>query len=377
MSLYKRGETWCYDVKVGRRRERRAVGSDKAEAKRQEKEARARLILQVEGVKEAPLFRDFVMVPEKVDPAEHVLPTTYLDGYAKQHKRSWPRDLSMIRNHLLPFFGDMLMDRITVGDANAYIALRQREGAAPATVQLEINLLKAIYRYAMQLEYVDRSPVHRKKLATRPINNRRERYLSNDEFRRIYEQAAEHLKPILLVAVQTGMRKGELLSLTWEDLDFGQNRIHVRESKNGRSRKIPMSPEVRETLLVLQNLQWHPERVFARRDGRAVDCYKTAWYAALDRAKFKKGDVRFHDVRHTFATHAAQAGAPPEVLKELLGHSTLAMVLRYAHMTDDRMEKAVEGAAGRLSLDKITPLPYEIRDTSGTHMDSQRRVSSL
>ncbi len=114
----------------------------------------------------------------------------------------------------------------------------------------------------------------------------------------IIGEGQEHLKPIILVAVQTGMRKGELLALRWEDLDFDQNRILVRNSKNERPRKIPMSTEVRNLLLILQNRRYHPERVFARRNGQPVNNFNTAWFGALKRAGLVKGDVRFHDLRH-------------------------------------------------------------------------------
>ena len=377
ISVYKRGSTWYYDVKVGRRRERKRVGLDKAEAKQREKEARARLTLQIDGVKKAPAFRDFAMIPDGLEPQEHILLTTYLDGYAKLHKKSWKRDEQVLTLHLIPEFGDLRLDQIGTGDINAFIAKRQQAEAADATIALEINCLKAIYRYARQLEYVERSPVHGKKLATRPINNQRERYLTYEEYKKLYESAAEHLQPILIVAVQTGMRAGELVALEWVDIDFGQNRILVKHSKNGRSRKIPISEEVKQVLMVLQNRQYHPCRVFAYRDGRPVTNFRTAWLGALKRAKLENDDIVFHSLRHTFATHAAQAGAPPEVLKELLGHSTLAMVLRYSHMTDDRMERAIEGVAGRLEMDKLTTFPGDIRDTSGAQTAPERKVASL
>ena len=125
MSIYKRGEVWYYYVKVGNRIERKSAKTrDKAKAKEVEALARARMIQQTESTKTPPKFADFAMIPEGVEPHEHILRDTYYEGHALQHKRSHRRDKAVLKNKLIPYFGHLRMDEITLGDVNRYIAVK-------------------------------------------------------------------------------------------------------------------------------------------------------------------------------------------------------------------------------------------------------------
>jgi integrase len=139
-----------------------------------------------------------------------------------------------------------------------------------------------------------------------------------------------YLREIIIVALNTGMRRGEILSLRWSQVDFMRDLIFVTQTKSGKDRVIPMNEAVRNALLSLSR---EGERVFQ------VDWIKKAWMGALKEAKIE--DFTFHDLRHTAATRLADAGADAFTIASILGHSTIQMSARYTHDTE-RKRRAIE-----------------------------------
>ena len=125
-------------------------------------------------------------------------------------------------------------------------------------------------------------------------NNHRLRYLTKEEIKALYNAAAEHLKPIIVIALNTGVRKGEILNLKWEDIDFRQKIIYILNTKNGEKREIPMNDPLFDTLLKIKK---HPDSpyVFCNKDGKPYGSIKTAFRHALKRAKIR--NFRFHDFK--------------------------------------------------------------------------------
>lgn len=147
---------------------------------------------------------------------------------------------------------------------------------------------------------------------------------------------ADHVTPLVLLALNTGLRRGELLSLCWKDVDLPSRMLTVRaeHAKSGRQRHVPMNDEAFRVLT--QWLQQSDEgvgRLFAVRD------VKTAWGGVLASAKIS--DFRFHDLRHHFASRLVMAGVDLNTVRELLGHSDISMTLRYAHLGPDHLAAAV------------------------------------
>ncbi len=172
------------------------------------------------------------------------------------------------------------------------------------------------------------------------------------------------LRPIVLTALTTGMHFGEILALTWNDVDFRRRQIHVRDSKNGEGRVLEMSSTFMDTL---QHVRRRPQspHVFLGRDGRPVIDVRKAFTNACRRADIS--DFRFHDLRHTFASHLVMNGTDLMTVKELLGHKTLQMTLRYAHLSQSHKRQAIE-ALGRVldghymdTADKMGLLPIPAR----------------
>ncbi len=154
-----------------------------------------------------------------------------------------------------------------------------------------------------------------------------------------------HLRPLILLAINTGMRRGELLSLAWRNVDFQRGVIHVTNTKTGRDRDVPMNSEVRSILLELQRQNEDEAFVFRnRKTGVNLTDVKHGFNGACTDAGLD--DFRFHDLRHTAGTRLADAGADAFTIAEILGHATLQMTKRYTHATDERKRQAVEALSG-------------------------------
>ncbi len=136
--------------------------------------------------------------------------------------------------------------------------------------------------------------------------------------------------------------------MRWSDVDEGKGLLYVRHSKNGEGRPLPINRLVldvfRRCLSVDQVVEGKGEYVFRNGKGERLGEVRRCFQRALKRAGIS--DFRFHDLRHCFAAHLASNGVDVMVLKELMGHKTLAMTLRYAHLFPDRGKKAVEMLAG-------------------------------
>jgi integrase len=208
---------------------------------------------------------------------------------------------------------------------------KQRE-RAPATVNRELEILSKIFTMAEDNGMVASNPC--RKVNKLRQDNRRTRYLIAEEEKRLMAALTgrrAYLKPIVLLAINTGMRRGEILGLEWKNVDLSRGLIYVTNTKSGKDRVIPLNQDARSAL---ESLKRVGPRVFN------VDWIKVAWASALTDARID--DFRFHDLRHTAATRLADAGTDAFTIAAILGHSTIQMSARYTHATDERKRRAVE-----------------------------------
>ena len=136
------------------------------------------------------------------------------------------------------------------------------------------------------------------------------------------------------------MRKGEILNLRWNDINFAENYIRVRDSKNYESRDIPISDHLKRALLNLKEIDGEKDYLFCYHDKKPIEYIYKSFGTALKRAVINK--CTFHSLRHTFATRAVMAGVDIVTLKELLGHKTIQMTMRYSHPSPEHKKKAVD-----------------------------------
>jgi integrase len=171
------------------------------------------------------------------------------------------------------------------------------------------------------------------------VNNRRLRYLSHEEMTRFFEVSDEGLHPLLIAALYTGPRRGELFSLTWQDVDFKLSVIRVVHTKNGEGREIPMTHTLRRMLQHLPR-RFASDYVFHGKTGHSLVDIRKRFHRALQEAGIE-GFV-FHDLRHTFASHLVMAGVDLMTVKEFLGHKDIKITLRYAHLAPDYKRSAID-----------------------------------
>ena len=187
-------------------------------------------------------------------PKPKVIPTfsefarEYLE-FAKGNKKSWDRDMYALRS-LEPFFGSYKLTDISPILIEKY-KLERKQVVSTSTVNKELSIMRRMFNVAISWDKCKLNPVSKVKFFKEAPP--KERILTYDEEKALLDSSHEHLKPILITALNTGMRYGELLNLTWNDVDLESGYIHVRQSKSGKSRNIPMNESVRETLLALES----------------------------------------------------------------------------------------------------------------------------
>jgi integrase len=180
------------------------------------------------------------------------------------------------------------------------------------------------------------------------------RVLSEGEFKLLYGAATRHLKPILLIAFCTGMRKGEILNLKWKDINLEDDYILVRHSKNNESRIIPISENLKSVLQKHKTDDKQDDYLFCYHDKKPMESIYKSFGTALKKSGIKKCTI--HSLRHTFATRAIMAGVDIVTVQELLGHKTIAMTKRYAHPTPEHKRRAVN----LVSIDTYTDTSMKI-----------------
>ena len=323
MGIYKRGDVYYIDYYVDGRRIRKKVGKQKTLAQNALEARKADVIrneYKIPGRKKRILFEAFTKI--------------YLD-YVKGYKKSWKSDEYYIKN-LLKYFRGKSMDSIHSFLIEKY-KLERKKIVKPATVNRELTCLKYMYNLAIKWGYVDKNPVKGVKFFKE--NNERLRFLGAEEEERLIQACKGHLKPIVITALNTGMRRGEILGLKWKNVDFRNWILTVTNTKNGKSRKIPMNGEMRELFTELRKKQ-NGIYVFSNSRGKRYYSLKRSFSSAVKRAELK--DFHFHDLRHTFASNLVMAGVDLVTVKELLGHSSLQMTMRYSHLSERHKLEAVE-----------------------------------
>ena len=220
---------------------------------------------------------------------------------------------------------------------------------SPATVVRYMAALSHAFSIAVkEWGWIDDSPMRK---VSKPRESRgRVRFLSDDERVRLLKACKEssnpYLYPAVVLALSTGMRHGEIMGLTWDDVDLQRGRAVLHETKNGERRAVAITGHVLELLKELgkvrridSNLLFPSRENRPQKPQKPIDL-RTPWEAALKKADIR--DFRFHDLRHSAASYLAMNGASLAEIAEVLGHKTLQMVKRYAHLSEGHTAGVVE-----------------------------------
>lgn len=335
MTIRKRKDTgkWVCDFYYNGERIVRTLkfARTKKEAEQAEAVIMNKVIQQAYGFEPKPdmLFENFVI--------ETFLP------YSEANKKSFYSDVLICRVLVKAFRGKTLrqitppiIEEFKQERLNA--PTKHGHKRSPATVNRLLSVLSKIFSLATDAEIVDSNPC--RKVRKFRLNNQRLRVLSPEEETRLLAalENSKLVKQIVVFALNTGLRRGEIFSLKWSDVDFERGMIQIRESKSNKGRAVPMNSTIRT---LLRSLKRKSEYVFpSPKTGGRLNQIKRSFRRAVMEAGIV--DFRFHDLRHTAATRMADAGADPFTLMKILGHSDIRMTARYTHATDVALKRAVE-----------------------------------
>ena len=200
------------------------------------------------------------------------------------------------------------------------------------------ELNSRVFSKGVTWEMVEESPFDKGETLQFKENNKRLRFLSEDEIIRLLDECPKYLRPVVECAINTGMDKGELLKLKWGQIrnDF----ISLGKYKTRPNRQIPINDDLKALFKqIRRENHLRSEYVFTRNGKTPMNSIKRGFKAALIRAGIE--DFRFKDLRHTFTSHFTMRGGSLKELQELMGHTTMTMTLRYAHLSQEHKKKAV------------------------------------
>lgn len=324
---YKRGNNWAIDYLTPEGvRKREIVGPNKSIA---EKVLQKRLVLMAEN-KHLDVRRNAkVKLSDMVD--------KYIEMYLKPNRPTWWKSEKNNLRHLLNFFGQKHLHEITTLNIEEFRQERLKS-VGKNSVNKNVACLRAMYNKAIEWGlFHGINPASKIKMFK--FDSKRTRYLEREEISRLLSNCNGHLKDIVEFAINTGMRQGEIFHLKWRDINFNTGIIYALQTKTNEIKEIPMNENVRN---VLVRVRKDPESsyVFPSKDGKPFDNVKKSFKTALIKSGIE--NFRFHDLRHTFASHLVMSGVDLLTVKELLGHKDLKMTLRYAHLSCNHKVQAVK-----------------------------------
>lgn len=335
--VQKRGNWWL-DYRYNGRRYRKKVGPSKSVAKA----AWAKIQIEIAENKFLDIKKEQRIKLE--DFADE-----YFELHCKVNHRSPESAAGSQIKVLKRYFPGKYLHEITPIEIEKFKAERVKE-VSPATVNRALTCLKAIFNKAIKWRKFDGSnPVKEVKFFKE--ENHKLNYLEVEEIRRLILASQGAIKPVVIVALNTGMRRGEILNLKWQDIDFKQGIIELLKTKSGKKRMIPMNEDVKNILISVRKNPNSPY-IFCNRNGEPLKDVRTAFATALRRAGVKR--IRFHDLRHTFASQLVMSGADLNTVRELLGHSDLKTTLIYAHLSKDHKTRAVNALCQKISCPPIS-----------------------
>ncbi len=297
----------------------------------------------------------------------------WLEDYASLNVRARTLDdySQVVRVHLLPFFGTMPLSSITPGKVQEYLAGKIRSGLSPRTVEKTLTVLKMMFKQGEICGYLSDNPG---RFVQAPRKEHREMdFLNPEEIRRLLDATSPEYYPLFATAIFTGARQGELIGLQWGDIDFDRALIFIRrtfDQKHGYGP--PKSAMGRRTINMTQELisilkEHKAEQAFAQSDGlvfpnragNPISCQNMVtreFYPALDRAGLRR--VRFHDLRHTFASLLVHLGASPKYIQAQLGHGSISVTMDvYAHLLPETAAGVTEQFDDLVFSRNVLPLP--------------------
>lgn len=259
------------------------------------------------------------------------------NDYSQRNKKSWTTDVS--RGKLIEqYFGSSyIISKLKPEKIETFKEHLLKANKTKATVNRYLEQLSSMFSMAVDNGYLKENPC--RKVKKFPTQNYTVRYLTKDEEQRLYEYLPPYLKPIVTVALKTGLRKSNILQLRWEQIDFKLKCITVPENKGNKFIVLPLIEPLYSMFKELAEDDCEGY-VFKNPDtGLPYQDIKKSWNTALEAAGIS--NFRFHDLRHTVGTRLAEQNIPVNVIKDILAHSDVRTTMRYVHLTENSKANAL------------------------------------
>jgi len=345
MSVRKRGDKWIVDIDYeypdGRRERVRKVSpvQTRRGAEAYERELRQALLSGTFGGKE---------VKENIVPTVAEFADEFQETYSRNNNK--PSEVrnkeSAMRVHIVPYFGTHRLNQIGERDIERFKAHLFETGLSSKSINNYLACLRRMFAVAKEWALIERVPEVKWLRCQAPTFD----FFDFDEADALVDAAQNEWKTMILIALKTGLRQGELLELRRPDLSPDLEKIRVSRSyfrgqvtstKSGKAREIPLCDTARDALRAHFESHRH-ELVFCTKSGEqltAPQCRRPL-YRTCKKAGLR--EVGWHVLRHTFASHLVMRGAPLKVVQELMGHGSMAMTLRYAHLSPQAKHAAIQ-----------------------------------
>ena len=272
----------------------------------------------------------------------------YLIEHSARNKtsRSHIRDRSLAK-HLMQHFGDLTLNKINPKLISEYKTKRIREGASPRTVNYELAVMGHAFNLAIkEWEWCTDNPVI--KVSKEKVNNFIERWITDEEEERLLKVSRKWLQEMIVFALYTGLRQGEELNLQWPQIDLFRKTMTILEQKNEGRDTLPLNKKALEVLKSRAKIRHiNTNLIFCTPKGTRINARNLlrAFYTATKKAGIE--GLRWHDLRHTFATRLVQDGVDVYTIQKLGRWKEISMVKRYAHHSPESLRSGVE------ALDKV------------------------
>ena len=264
--------------------------------------------------------------------------------YISTYKSPNSTDESILRNHVLPRFGEVHLDDIKKADLIAHHQSRLASGAKPGTANKDLILMSYIFNLALKWEVPGVKGNPAKGIPLFEENNKRERYLTTQETAQLYQALLEspnkQLRYIIPMLSLTGARKRELLDAQWQDFDLSRRDWRIPKTKSGRARHVPLSKGAVDLIASVPRFEGCPYFLPNPQTYLPFVSIYHAWNTA--RTSVGLADVRIHDLRHSFASFLINAGRSIYEVQKILGHTQISTTQRYSHLSQETLIDAAD-----------------------------------
>lgn len=263
--------------------------------------------------------------------------SNFLD-YSKLNKKTYTHDRGRI-NLILTFWKDSrTAESIYPKDIDDLKKFLLKEGKSEVTINLYLDLLSSAYNRGIEDNLIKTNPFNRKYKFKR--KNYSVRYLTHQEEKNLFSVSPDYFKPLLEMALNTGLRRTNIIELKWSNIDFKYRVIELLKNKGNKHIRLPINDRL---FKVLSNMEKSSEYVFVNPLTNAPYCQTTftkLWDKIRTKADLK--DFRFHDLRHTVGTRMAEKLVPVNVIKEVMAHTDIRTTQRYIHFASEQLTSAME-----------------------------------